>query len=41
MLLLQERIPKATTFYVHADEITGSAADFQCSGDAGASFQQP
>ena len=24
MLLLQERIPKATTFYVHADEITGS-----------------
>jgi cellobiose phosphorylase len=24
MLLLQERIPKARTFYVHADEITGS-----------------
>ncbi|MHB9074667.1 MAG: GH36-type glycosyl hydrolase domain-containing protein [Desulfobaccales bacterium] len=24
MLLLQERIPKATAFYVHADEITGS-----------------
>ena len=24
MLLLQERIPKATRFYVHADEITGS-----------------
>jgi cellobiose phosphorylase len=24
MLLLQERIPKATTAYVHADEITGS-----------------
>ncbi|MHB8066739.1 MAG: GH36-type glycosyl hydrolase domain-containing protein [Desulfobaccales bacterium] len=24
LLLLQERIPKATTFYVHADEITGS-----------------
>jgi cyclic beta-1,2-glucan synthetase len=26
MLLLQERIPKARTFYVHADEITGSQA---------------
>ncbi len=24
MLLLQERVPKARTFYVHADEITGS-----------------
>jgi hypothetical protein len=24
MLLLQERIPKATAFYVHADEITRS-----------------
>ncbi len=24
MLLLQERIPKATAFYVHADEVTGS-----------------
>ena len=41
LLLLQERIPKATTFYVHADEITGSQADLQCSGDAGAGFQQP
>ena len=41
MLLLQERIPKATTFYVHADEITGSQPTSNVIGDTGAGFQQP
>ena len=41
MLLLQERIPKATPFYCTPTEISGSQRDFQWSGDAGARFHQP
>ena len=41
MLLLQERIPKATAFYVHTAELSDITCDFQWSGDAGARFQQP
>ena len=41
MLLLQERIPKATTLLCARRRNHRITRTFQCSGDTGASFQQP
>ena len=40
MLLLQERVPKATAFYAHTTELSELPRGFQWRGDAGARFQQ-
>ena len=41
MLLLQERIPKATAFLVHAAELPAIRCDLRRSGDAGTCTRQP
>ena len=41
MLLLQERIPKATAFLVHAAELSAIRCDLRRSGDAGTCTRQP
>ena len=41
MLLLQERVPKATAFYSHTAELSYIQGTSSSYGDAGARFQQP